>query len=137
MTTPTDTRTPADINRSIAELVGHPEWVRLHEPRQDEQEAHHGHDGFGPNGECTWCLGIVERALPDYYRDLNALRDGPEVLLRAEGWTSTVWYYRDDGYHAQWIPPVIALGARGRADTEAAARALAAEAALKKAVQHD
>ena len=132
MTTPTDTRTPADINRSIAELVGHPEWVRLHEPRQDEQEAHHGHDGFGPNGECTWCLGIVERALPDYYHDLNALRDGPEALLREAALKLSVDVYLDHAVVSWWSDERARTNPEITAPTEAAARALAAEAALRE-----
>lgn len=113
--TTSDTRTPDEVSRSIAELMG---WKR------------HGSHWDRPDGAP---IGT------DYYHDLNALRDGPEAKLREAGYTLIVGQH--DGWYAVWSKWDVLRHNEIKdweADgpTEAAARALAAEAALK-AMQYD
>ena len=116
------------MNRSIAELMG---WIfEAHAESRPNRCA-------GLNPEPHWHNehGVL-RGVPDYYHDLNALRDGPEATLRDAWWQSTVSCDREGVYVAEWYNPADEWEYGIQADTEAAARALAAEAALK-AMQHD
>lgn len=71
--------------------------------------------------------------VPDYTTDLNALRDGPERVLREAGWRLTV-ATQGDWAGAAWRFPVFpspfAVPKQSEASTEARARAEAALAAL-------
>ena len=112
----TDTRTPAEVNRSIHMLLGHtPHGFHWDKPDRDISSA-------------------------DYYHDLNALRDGPEAKLREAGLWLTVEQTPHD-VSALWQRPIDEWTRYGIHEAfvmvdEDAARALAAEAALK-VVYHD
>ena len=110
MTTPTDTRSPADVNRSIHTLLGH---------------TPHGHHWDKPDRDISSA---------DYYHNLTALSE-PEAKLREAGLWLTVEQTPHD-VSAWWQRPIDEWTRYGIHEAfvmvdEAAARALAAEAALR------
>lgn len=107
----TTERTDDEINRSIAELMG------------AEQDGN------------KWVIPLpcgcpsYLNTLPDFTRDLNALRDGPEKVLREAGLRLVIESHRGGEKCASWAT-WARHGACYDDDDEARARALAVEAAL-------
>ena len=121
----TTERTDDEINRSIAELMG---WIYERHPESRPGKCvgralPHWH---APDGRAAG-------EPPNFTHDLNALRDGPERVLREAGCLLRVYYFPDHVL-ADWRVPRGGGGApnikEGQALDEARARALAAEAAL-------
>lgn len=84
---------------------------------------------------CTYVPSYVRTYYvgPDYHEDLNALRDGPEQVLRERGWSLIVTDFVTDGqrlWSARWFTALAEL-VRYTGRTEAEARARAALAALQ------
>lgn len=89
------------------------------------------HEKF-TDGEDWHCATCGE--LPDFARDLNELRDGPERMLREAGWTFEIRGDKFDGMAVEagwWMPGVAGAIALEGAPTEAKARASAALHALE------
>ena len=114
----TDTRTPDEVNRHIAELMG---WKYVPDPVGGVRSAHWQHS-----------TGVWRDYVPDYYHDLNALHDGPEATLRAAALKLSVDVYLDHAVVSWWSDERARTNPEITAPTEAAARALAAEAALRE-----
>ena len=118
------------LNREIAELMG---WrhkrtgdERYEDCREASVDHWHTDDGI------AYCL-------PDFAASLDALRDGPEAVLRKAFYIPAVELFVDvDGvedWYFRWIPTrtvqhEFPLIGRGRATTEALARARAVAKAL-------
>lgn len=130
-------RTADEINRSIAELMGgaraNPLWYWF----RNTSDAFP--DIVAPGQQPVF-------AGPAFTSDLNALRDGPEAILRAapQWWKPVLeyWHSFDNEYEYEWRwiamhwqADGFASTAKGKGHTEAMARALAAEAALKEMKQ--
>lgn len=121
----TTKRTPDEINRSIATLMGWEVSASLTSGLRYVIKEGPFTGRFVP--------------LPDFYHDLNVLRDHPEKMLREAGYIPTVdLFITNEGeeWRFRWIAlraghqHKFPLVGRGEGNTEAAARTLAAEAAL-------
>ena len=108
--TDVSTMTDRELDRALAEAMGlHPDVVRAHG------------------------RALVEGLdFPIWHADLNALRDGPERVLRDAGWFLNIEVSRD-GATATWDSgaPMFVPSGTAYTPTEARARAEAALAALR------
>lgn len=76
--------TNRELDAAIAEALGNPHWVRA-EPQPQHAEWYGDCDGYGPDGECSVCTGIIACDLPAYSTDPVAA-DALMRALRERGW---------------------------------------------------
>lgn len=121
--------TDDELNRALAEVMGWKhEWHKENRPGQCAAGLvlPHWHDE----------RGVRKMKHADFAQSLDALRDGPERLLREAGWQRSSWITPHRDERACWVSPDHLLVSccqaySERHETEAEARVRAALAALQ------